>query len=130
MPKGNSTPQEEGEASDTDAEYEQWKRGGKEESEAETELKDPPESKAHVKKDRRVLRRADINHYRKVDHQWLTKTPFYIRLGKRPAMLHYLIDEHWDAQEELWNLRRQTDSKSNITFQTTPWTHRPEKQRD
>jgi hypothetical protein len=108
MPRAERAPKEEGEYSDTDTEYQKWQEAGTVEQEQShpSPAAPPEERKRPVHKDRRVCKRSELGFYRHADHTWLTKTPFYIRLGQRPAMLHYIIDQHWDAQELLWNPRK------------------------
>jgi hypothetical protein len=107
--KDDRTPKEEGQTSDeeTEFEYAVWQRGG------ESPVKSPPpaprkprprrEPDEHLR-DRRVEKKSDILYFENQDHQWVKNSPYYIRLGRKPSVLHQNVDAHWQIQKTLWNV--------------------------
>ncbi len=86
--KEDSTPKTQDDASDTDSEYVKWKKN------------EPTPQKVY--KDRRVYQKKDLRYYETLDHMWVSQTPYYVRLGRRPAALHRVVERHWAEQKKLW----------------------------
>lgn len=69
----------------------------------------PPPRPKLPERDRRAETEFEIDDVRREDHFWVHSTPYYIRLGRKPAELHAAIDQHWMLQRQLHfsNSRRQ-----------------------
>lgn len=118
MPKSDDSKKYETEE-DTEGEYERWKKPvtPKPEPEPANEASPTPEPRrmrprrqqtCHMdtRKDRRIADASEIPYYESMDHLWVSGSPYYVRLGRRPSFYHKIIAEHWHAQKKLWNVSR------------------------
>lgn len=118
MPKSDDSKKYETE-DDTEGEYERWKKPmvPKTEEEEPKEASPTPEPRrmrprrqqtTHTdkRKDRRIADASEIPYYESMDHLWVSGSPYYVRLGRRPSFYHRIIAEHWHAQKKLWNPTR------------------------